>query len=198
MRKSFRLLNSAIESSYNDVVSLVAFVPNFLTPQECDRVVEVAERIPAHEGGTGAGPDIKYDQARDSSVRFCFPSPETQWLFDKLEHALLRLNEGYQFDLRGFYEGFQVASYEPGGHYDWHMDIGRSSSSARKLSMTVQLSNPADYDGGELEFKATDELGPRNQGHLIVFPSFLLHRVRQVTRGKRISMVSWISGPPFR
>ena len=61
MRKSFRLLNSAIESSYNDVVSLVAFVPNFLTPQECDRVVEVAERIPAHEGGTGAGPGIKYD-----------------------------------------------------------------------------------------------------------------------------------------
>ncbi len=198
MKRSVRLLNSAVERSFNDVVSLVAYVPKFLTPAECDRVAEIAEQIPARDAGTGAGPDIKYDEARDSRVRFCFPTGDTQWLFDKLEHSLLSLNRGYKFDLRGFYEGFQVASYEPGGHYDWHMDVGKASSSARKLSMSVQLSDPADYDGGELEFKATDELGPRDQGYLIVFPSFLLHRVRPVTRGKRMSMVSWISGPPFK
>jgi len=63
----------------------------------------------------------------------------------------------------------------------------------------VQLSNPADYEGGEFEFLlVTDELGPRSRGSLIAFPSYLAHRVRPVTSGTRLSLVSWIGGPPFR
>ncbi len=198
MKQSFRLLNTTYDRKFNDVVSLVAYVPRFLTPEECNRVVEVAESVPSMEGMTGTDHEAKSDAARDSTVRFLYPTADNRWIFDKLEYALMRLNEGYGFKLLGFYEGFQVATYQPGGHYDWHMDLGKRSSSTRKLSMTVQLSDAGDYEGGELEFRATDELAPTEQGYMIVFPSFLLHRVRPLTRGKRVSLVSWISGPPFR
>ena len=98
----------------------------------------------------------------------------------------------------GFFEGVQVASYSGGGHYGWHMDVGQGVVSTRKLSISVQLSDPADYDGGELEFLASGDCGPRTQGTLIAFPSFLVHRVRPVTRGTRWSLVSWVAGPSFR
>ena len=65
----------------------------------------------------------------------------------------------------------------------------------------MQLSDPADYDGGELELKNSTRtlVAPRAQGTLIVFPSFLLHRVAPVTRGTRRSLVGWASGThPYR
>ena len=73
------------------------------------------------------------------------------------------------------------------------------SQSARKLSLSVQLSDGADYDGGDLRFPGpTDEPAPRERGALIAFPSFVTHRVEPVTRAERLSLVSWISGRPFR
>ena len=72
--------------------------------------------------------------------------------------------------------------------------------SKRKLSLSVQLTDPADYDGGDLEF--VNHLGNedefRKQGSIIVFPSYLSHRVTTVTRGARRSMIAWVFGPPFR
>jgi PKHD-type hydroxylase len=64
--------------------------------------------------------------------------------------------------------------------------------------MSVQLSEPDEYEGGELEFLNFEQPIPKDIGSLIVFPSYLVHRVNPVTRGLRRSMVSWISGPPFR
>ena len=73
------------------------------------------------------------------------------------------------------------------------------SQSARKLSLSVQLSDGADYDGGDLRFPGpTDEPAPRERGALIALPSFVTHRVEPVTRAERLSLVSWISGRPFR
>ncbi len=191
-----RLLPDVTERRFKDPVGLVAFVDEFLSPQECDRVLAIAEPLQVHEGRTGA--QGKADGARDSGVRFIYPQDASQWLFTRLEQALERLNEGYEFELQGFYEGAQVASYAPGGHYDWHMDLGTDGFSTRKLSMSVQLSAPEDYQGGELEFIATDERAPTTRGSLIVFPSFVVHRIRPVTAGTRWSLVSWISGPAFR
>jgi PKHD-type hydroxylase len=64
----------------------------------------------------------------------------------------------------------------------------------------VQLSDPADYDGGELEFMMHRSVvqAERAQGTVVLFPSFLQHRVRPVTRGVRRSLVFWVHGPPFR
>ncbi|MGB0178111.1 MAG: 2OG-Fe(II) oxygenase, partial [Owenweeksia sp.] len=83
---------------------------------------------------------------------------------------------------------------------DWHMDFGAGEISHRKLSMTVQLSDPADYEGGDLEFMINQKVvtAPRTRGTVIVFPSFILHRVTPVTKGVRHSVVGWVSGTPFR
>ena len=73
----------------------------------------------------------------------------------------------------------------------------------RKLSMVIQLSDPKDYEGGILEIHANEHYPPppdelKRRGTIVVFPSFLRHRVIPVTKGVRYSLVAWIEGPHFR
>lgn len=89
-----------------------------------------------------------------------------------------------------------------GGKYDWHHDVDWNNNSGidRKLSLTVQLSDPSDYDGGDFEFSEVEQLptSAKQQGTVMVFPSYLAHRVTPVTRGVRRSLVAWFSGPTWR
>lgn len=196
MNQTVRLLDPTLDKTPNELVARVAFVDDFLSAVDCEKVLESAQKQTVTPGKTGH--HGKTDNARDSQVRFLWPGSEMDWLFDKLEAALTELNKSYGFRISGFYEGAQVASYGPGGHYDWHTDLGTGNQSNRKLSMSVQLSSADEYTGGELEFMtATDEMSPKTLGALIVFPSFITHRVRSVTGGVRHSLVSWISGPSF-
>ena len=121
------------------------------------------------------------------------------WVFKKLESALIQLNnQQYEFEVHGFFEGAQIYEYPPGGYLDWHMDIAKGYMSMRKLSMSVQLTDGNEYEGGNLEFADFNEVGPRGIGDLIVFPAFLRHRVSALTSGTRRCWVSWVHGPPFR
>ncbi len=138
---------------------------------------------------------------RDSKVSWIRPGPETAWLFEKLAGVCRQVNaERFKLELLGFTEPLQLAEYGPGGHYDWHLDFGAGRFSIRKLSFIVQLSDPADYEGGAVEVMAANEANsfPRGQGTMILFPSFVLHRVAPVTRGSRCSLVGWIGGPHYR
>ena len=74
------------------------------------------------------------------------------------------------------------------------------NSNWRKISISVQLDDENDYMGGDLQFytKQTLTNAPRKKGTVIMFPSYLLHRVTPVVKGVRHSLVTWISGPPFR
>ncbi|MDB2656544.1 2OG-Fe(II) oxygenase [Crocinitomicaceae bacterium] len=80
------------------------------------------------------------------------------------------------------------------------MDFGAAEISARKLSVTVQLSDPDEYEGGDLEFMINHKTvkAPRKKGTIVVFPSFIMHRVTPITKGTRQSIVGWVSGPPYR
>jgi PKHD-type hydroxylase len=99
----------------------------------------------------------------------------------------------------------QFGKYEVGGFYGWHQDSGYSwaetEQETRKLSLTLQLSNPDDYEGGEFQFwsgNSDPETPPiQSQGSILVFDSRLWHQVTPVTKGIRYSLVSWILGPPF-
>lgn len=89
------------------------------------------------------------------------------------------------------------------GHYDWHHDIfwERNDGLNRKLSVTIQLSNPDEYEGGNFEFN--EVLNPdintlKEKGTVLVFPSYLRHRVTPVTEGVRRSLVAWFEGPKWR
>ena len=77
-------------------------------------------------------------------------------------------------------------------------DVG-GTINYRKLSITVQLSDPSDYEGGDLQFLITREpvTAKREKGNAIVFPSFMIHQVKPVTKGVRYSLVCWCSGPAF-
>ena len=196
MNPDIRLLSTAIRLEPNDRAALMAYIPGFLSPQECRQVVELAAGCPEHEGLVGSDGDKA--SIRKSNIRIILPRPENEWLFAKIEAAALHLNKEYKYDLKGFYEGMQFATYERDGHYGWHSDFGRGVYSVRKLSLAIQLSDPSEYEGGEFEFMASKEPAPKEIGSLIAFPSFLVHRVCPVTRGKRMSLVSWISGPAFR
>ena len=89
-----------------------------------------------------------------------------------------------------------------GGHYDWHTDTNWEEQGPRdrKLSVTVQLSDPSDYEGGSFEFNEceTPDVSSRMKGTVLVFPSYLRHRVLPVTRGTRKSLVAWFEGPRWQ
>jgi predicted 2-oxoglutarate/Fe(II)-dependent dioxygenase YbiX len=116
----------------------------------------------------------------------------------KIWLAMLRANAVTGgFDLKTV-EPLQLAEYAVGDGYDWHLDIGPGTADLRKLSASVQLSDPAEYDGGDLEIWGTGGVD-RARGTIIAFPSYIPHRVTAVTRGVRRALVAWAAGDaPFR
>lgn len=93
----------------------------------------------------------------------------------------------------------QFTTYPPDSvGYNWHCDIGDSIQSQRKVSLTVNLNE--DFDGGGLEFRLGTEPTPipAKQGKVILFPSYILHRVKPIKNGTRHSLVLWAGGDHFR
>ncbi len=105
-------------------------------------------------------------------------------------------------------EKVQFSIYGLQSRYGWHRDTDVTLPDGvpvRKLSVTVQLSHPDDYEGGDFQIKnffgheLTDNAEQlRNRGTIVVFPSFLVHQVVPVTKGTRYSLVQWYSGPDWR
>jgi PKHD-type hydroxylase len=126
---------------------------------------------------------------------------EMHELFKRFGSVAYHLNEQFfKFDLFGFSEDFQFCEYNaPNDKYDWHMDkvFGKG---IRKLSLTLQLNDPNEYEGGNFEIMTGKnfETIKLEQGEVIVFPSYILHRVTEITKGKRNSLVGWASGKPFK
>jgi PKHD-type hydroxylase len=98
-------------------------------------------------------------------------------------------------------EHTQICRYKSAdkGHYDWHVDVAPPKDSVqRKLSISILLSDPSDFEGGELQFKGIEDRKIlTKQGSIVVFPSFIEHRVAPVTKGVRYSAVTWANGPSF-
>lgn len=138
---------------------------------------------------------------RRSQVSWLENKQETAGIFKKLADIVSSLNaEHYNFDLTGFGEPLQLTHYDQAenGMYGWHQDYGTGVS--RKMSMAMQLTDPSEYEGGNLQIMTTGEpVNIRKQRGLIaVFPSYVLHQVTPVTQGSRQSLVAWVSGPAFK
>lgn len=175
----------------------LAAIEMAFTPEECRQLIaDFAPHLKPASVET-LDPDQSAN-IRKSSAVFVFPSESTGWVFERLGKAILEINEAlYGFEVSQFREGFQFTRYEVGEYYGPHFDIGPGKLTERKLSMTVQLSAPEDYTGGELIIYP-GFVANRDQGSLTVFPSFMCHDVRPVKTGVRYSLVSWLAGPPFR
>ena len=126
-----------------------------------------------------------------------------QWVYDLISPYMLTANEqaGWKYNIVAA-QDCQITRYTKDGFYNWHVDgIGSHTEldgegTTRKLSMSVILNS--DYEGGDFEMRGLDNQVPRlEEGSIIVFPSFVEHRVTPVTEGIRYSLVSWFVGPPY-
>jgi PKHD-type hydroxylase len=184
----------------NDHLIAPCVIRNFLTAQECSQLIDVGSRIPVEEARIGKGKGDVDTSIRASNIRWLDMTDDTRWIFSKTTEAIKHANNFYKFDIQGM-ERFQITEYPAGGHFDWHTDITGGRTSNRKLSLSVQLSDPDDYSGGNLEFvtaKDSNNIDARQQGTAIIFPSYLHHRVTEITAGTRWSIIAWVAGPPFR
>ena len=218
--------------------------PSYFTQHECDRITQFSQRyeeVNAGIGQKGDDPDEERssdqgsidDSIRQSDVRWLiheeFPEDIATKIEDGINMASVDADWLHQWD---YVEHHQYTTYRhrpearvQGDFYTWHTDSGDSEQSHggryRKLSSTIQLSNPEDYEGGNFQwiepkgmfdmlrnnetlqsvnvddYIKTVPFSGKERGTLIVFPSFVHHQVKPVTRGTRISLVSWFHGHPY-
>jgi PKHD-type hydroxylase len=178
-----------------------------LQPDEIQRVIagEKGQLQPAEieQLRDGVYVQVQDPKHRASMVRGIFLNDETRWLYERLTQIARDLNSKfYGYDLTGV-EPLQYATYsaERAEHFDWHHDLGgKRYGRKRKLTLIVQLSDPSEYEGGELmTFNGAEPLIANKEiGALVAFPSYTLHRVAPVAKGVRRSLTCWAVGPDFR
>jgi PKHD-type hydroxylase len=206
------------------------YFQSVIPPRICDLIVEYGKaeknrEIMAITGGYGRDRDLnekpltkkeikKLQKKRHSNVVWMSDT----WIYKEIQPYVHEANKnaGWNFEW-DYSEVCQFTIYNKGQHYDWHSDNwdrpyedeGPAKGKIRKLSVTVSLTDPKDYKGGELEFdfrnkdpdkkrntKICSEILPK--GSLVVFPSFVWHRVKPVTKGTRHSLVIWNLGQPYK
>ena len=185
-----------LKHNYSEYV----YYQGLFLPHEIDRILDLWKEDKTIKA-TLSGNNTYDDELRKSSVMFIKEEKENEWIYNKLAGLAMNCNnERYWFDILGFHHELQLTRYSEGDFFDWHLDFGAGEISARKLSITMQLSDPDDYEGGDLQFMINQKVvnAPREKGTIIVFPSFINHRVTPITKGVRQSIVGWVSGPPYR
>ena len=180
--------------------------PNFFNEGEVSKILSQVNNLPYFKGilnGQESEDNPKLSQTRKSSVKWIPQSEEWVWLWAKLVEEIQLVNSLYwRFKLSPIEDwvSIQYTEYNSNeeGHYDWHVDVGENVSSYRKVSCTIQLSSPEEYEGGDLQVNTGKiETLPKDKGAICLFPSYILHRVTPVTRGIRKSLVLWVGGKPY-
>ena len=169
------------------------------TDKEIEKIKKLALKYPAENAGVGQDKTGHTDdKVRKSTVRWLYDFPS--WVTDKLLTMVDEANDHlWDFNLHSCQESMQYTEYPPdGGHYDWHMDCGHGIQHQRKVSITVQLND--DYKGGELQIHngSNPSTLKKKKGTVVIFPSYMLHRVTPVTKGVRNSLVLWLGGDHYR
>ncbi len=175
------------------------------TPKQCQMIVNAGHQQKPEEAKVGGGKDGKYDTKKRVTTISWIPFSQLPEMYKTIENQLSIVNlNHFGFDGVRLTEPAQFTEYPKGGFYDWHMDLNAfgqdGQNPIRKISMTLLLSDPKDFTGGDLLF---GELGnnkptPLKQGQAIFFASFLRHKVAPVKKGIRRSMVMWFGGPPLK
>tara|TARA_R110000803_G_scaffold48685_2_gene101218 strand:+ start:467 stop:1093 length:627 start_codon:yes stop_codon:yes gene_type:complete len=190
----------------------------------CDDIVRYGKSLQDQMARTGGLNDKKLNKKqlidlknkRDSDVVWM----NDRWIYNEIQPYIHKANQNAGWNFQWDHsESCQFTKYKTGQYYDWHCDSWDTpykkskedpiNNKIRKLSVTVSLSDPKNYKGGELEFdyRNTDPNKKRNvqkckeilpKGSLVVFPSFVWHRVCPVKSGERNSLVIWNLGYPFK
>jgi PKHD-type hydroxylase len=176
---------------------------------EIDSIVKLGiaqglEESTINSGGNTSNQIVNLE-TRTCKINWMYNIPEYKWIFERIEKTLITLNNQYYKYIVDQFEPFQFTSYNSSRKefYGKHTDCSLGAmdpSTSRKLSVTLQLSDPDDYEGGDLLLHngMTPEVAPKKKGMMILFPSFVLHEVTPVTAGQRYSLVTWAHGPLFK
>jgi PKHD-type hydroxylase len=184
-----------------DQTDYYKFSDGFDKPQ-VDSILKIANDYNFQEAGVEDS--IIDNTKRSSKIKWLAPDKDkTEWIYEMIMQMVMSANFNlWKFDINHFKDSIQYTEYhsDNNGHYSWHMDLAPYPLNTRKISITVQLSDPSEYEGGDLQIKHGDgELTlPKEKGTVLLFPSYLLHRVTPVTKGVRKSLVLWVGGSTFR
>lgn len=187
---------------------VIAYWENFLSEEDINYILTNASwdnLSPGSIGGAALNENVVNKAYRTTDIAWMYPNQENMHIWKKISETISTVNaQFFRYNLTGLYEAIQLGIYkaEDMGHYDWHVDAShRDANTPRKLSMALLLSDPSEFEGGELQVKIdSDETRSLEQkkGRAWFFPSYLLHRVTPVTKGVRKSLVLWAGGPEFK
>jgi PKHD-type hydroxylase len=172
---------------------------------EINKIYENVSTLPLINAGTGHN-SVQNKIIRSSKIKWVPQDDKWEWVYYKLMGMITEANKNlWGFDLHSVLDNIQYTEYhaEDNGHYEWHQDFGSGWLSKRKVSITVQLSSPEEYEGGDLEYWKGGPLenvdkAPKGKGVVFIFPSYMMHRVTPITRGVRKSFVLWVGGSSYK
>jgi PKHD-type hydroxylase len=184
-------------------VELWAYQHQLFTRSEIDQIHDIAAEYQLGLGAVGNGDDMNTDtKVRDSKIAFLRSSDEAnKWIFERITGAIITINRQFwNFELSRI-ETLQYSEYGVGQFYKPHIDMMYQgpSRAIRKLSFTVQLTDPSEYEGGDVVIKSGHNAPiHKDVGTINFFPSYILHEVEPITKGTRHALVGWITGPAFK
>ena len=186
---------------------IIKTIEPVLTPQQCDEFIRIGQNEPKIKGTTISAEANRGNKHRTTSISW-IPPAKAPALYKPIHEWIVRINNNnFGFDPMQLIEAGQYAEYSKGDFYNWHMDSGvdmKNMPPVRKISMTLLLSDPKDYEGGYLQifggnfFEAEKSKIKIEKGYAIFFASFLIHRVTPITKGNRKSLVMWFGGTPLK
>jgi PKHD-type hydroxylase len=173
------------------------------TPDQCRQIIEAGRKQKPQTAQVGMNkPGGGTDTKKRVTTISWIPFKEMGHMYVDLNNFIQKANENhFGFGDIRITENAQFTEYPEGGFYDWHMDCDVNMAHeppVRKISMTLLLNDPSEFEGGHLELMAPGKFAELKQGHAICFASFLNHRVQPVIKGVRQSLVVWFGGKPFR
>jgi|TARA_R110000822_G_scaffold24044_5_gene73613 PKHD-type hydroxylase len=182
---------------------IVETTESIFSPKQCQMVIDKGMSLKKEQAKVGMNrPEGGLDTKKRITSISWIPFKDMPEMYRDIEATMLKANNNhFGFDGLKLTEPAQFTHYHTGGFYDWHMDndvAGKHEPPIRKISMTLLLSDPSTFEGGELEFMSKGKSAKLKQGQAIFFASWLQHRVKPVTRGERKSLVMWFGGPPFK
>jgi len=176
-------------------------IKHFWSKSECVMLKELSKELDKHKGKVHSN-NNKSKQTNSVRSVDVYPIPmegDFIHLYQMIYDAIKEANEKhFRFDIAGIFDNLQLLHYKKGDHYDWHTDIGDGIYSNRKISATILLSDSC--DGGDLVLKqGADRPIHMEVGDMVLFPSYVLHKVKPITKGERWSLVTWVQDTkPFK
>jgi len=186
-------------------VNSYAYYSGLFDNEMLDGIIETGEKIKAEAASVGGsftnagGPN---ESIRKTTIHWIPTIEDNAWIFRKLTDVILAANEQwFGFDLNNI-ENLQYSVYNVGDFYEKHVDhmFQGAGQYPRKLSFTMQLTDPSEYEGGEtMLITAKDPFPiPKDRGTITFFPSYTLHEVMPITKGTRKALVGWVHGPRLK